>query len=164
MLLVYFLISRRPLTQWNMIFILQKLSRYGVRGDTLSWFQSYLNNRYHFVTYNGVSSDKKEVKCWVPQGSILGSLLFLININDLSDVCKCSLPILFVDDTNVFYHVSDLSVIENAFNKELADISKWLNVNKLGRNLIINWIYESIIRKLVKHQPPSTLEYTLIIS
>ena len=56
----------------------------------------------------------------------------MININDLSDVCKCSLPILFVDDTNLFYHVSDLSVIENAFNKELADISKWLNANKLS--------------------------------
>ena len=103
--------------------LLQKLSCYGVRGDALSWFQSYLNNRYQFVTYNGVSSDKKEMKCGLPQGSILGPLLFLIYINDLSDVCKCSLPILFVDDTNLFHHGFDLSVIENAFNKELADIS-----------------------------------------
>ena len=115
--------------------LLQKLSCYGVRGDALSWFQSYLNNMYHFVTYNGVSSDKKEVKCGVPQGSILGPLLFLIYINDLSDVCKCSLPILFADDTNLFHHGSDLSVIENAFNKELADISKWLKVNKLSLNV-----------------------------
>ena len=49
-----------------------------------------------------VSSEKKEIKCGVPQGSILGPLLVLIYINDLSDVCKCSLPILFADDTNYF--------------------------------------------------------------
>ena len=138
--------------------LLQKLTCYGVRGDTLSWFQSYLNNRYQYVTYNGVSSDKKEVKCGVTQGSILGPLLFLIYINDLSAVCKCSLPILFADDTNLFfYHGSDLSVIENAFNKEVGDISKWLKVSKLslnikkrpiicyfwGRNLIISWSYDN---------------------
>ena len=115
--------------------LLQKLSCYGVRGNALSWFQSYLNKRYQFVTYNGISSNKKEVKCWVPQDSILGPLLFLIDINNLSDVCKCSLPILFADDTNLFYHGSDLSVIENACNKELADISKWFKVNKLSLNI-----------------------------
>ena len=74
--------------------LLQKLSSYGVRGEVLIWSQSYLSNRYQFVTYNGVSSEKKEVKCGVPQGSILGPLLFLIYINDWSDVCKCSLPYL----------------------------------------------------------------------
>ena len=52
--------------------LLQKLSSYGVRGEALIWFQSYLSNKYQFVTYNGVSSEKKEVKCGVPQGSILG--------------------------------------------------------------------------------------------
>ena len=88
-----------------------------------------------FVTYNGVSSEKKEVKCGVHQGSILGPLLFLIYINDLSDVCKCSLPILFADDTNLFYHGTDLHVTENSCNKELADISKWLKVNKLSLNI-----------------------------
>ena len=115
--------------------LLQKLSSYGVRGEALLWFQSYLSNRYQFVTYDGVSSEKKEVKCGVPQGSILGPLLFLIYINDLSDVCKCSLPILFADDTNFFYHGNDLHVTENSCNKELVDISKWLKVNKLSLNI-----------------------------
>ena len=134
---------------------LQKLSCYGVRGNALSWFQSCLNKRFQFVTYNGVSSDKKEVQCGVAQGSILWPLLFLNCINDLSNVCKCSLPILFAYETNLFYRGSDLPFIENAVNKKLADISKWLKVNKLflnikrpiiwyflGRNLIISWIYE----------------------
>ena len=56
-------------------------------------------------------------------------------MNDLSDVCKCSLPILFADDTNLFYHGTGLHVIENSCNKKLADISKWLNVNKLSLNI-----------------------------
>ena len=131
--------------------LLQNLSCYGIRGDALSWFQSYLNNKYQFVTYNGVSSDKKEVKCGIPQGSILGPLLFLIYINDLSDVCKCSLPILFADDTNLFHRGSDLSVIENAFNKELAGISRWLKGNKPSLNLKKTH-YMKFSRKKSNHQ------------
>ena len=80
-------------------------------------------------------SEKKEVKCGVLQGSILGPLLFFIYINNFADVCKCSLPISFADDTNLFHHGSDLAVTESAFTKELADISKWLKVNKLSLNI-----------------------------
>ena len=122
--------------------LLQKLSLYGIRGTALDWFQSYLTNRYQFVTYNGESSERKKVKCGVPQGSILGPLLFLIYINDLADVCKCSLPILFADDTNLFHHGTDLSVIECEFNKELADISTWLKVNKLSLNIKKDPLYD----------------------
>ena len=86
------------------------------------------------MTYNGVSSEKKEVKCGVPQGSMFGPLSFLY-INDLSDICKHSLPILFADDNNLFCRGTDLPVIENSFNKELADISKCLEVNKLSLNI-----------------------------
>ena len=72
---------------------------------------------------------------WGAQWSILGPLLSLIYINDLADVCKCSLPILFADDTNLFHHGTDLSVIECEFNEELVDISTWLKVNKLSLNI-----------------------------
>ena len=128
--------------------LLPKLSSYDVRGEALVWFQSYLSNRYQFVTYNGVSCEKKEVKYGVPQGSILGPLLFLIYINDLSDVCKCSLHILFADDTNLFYHGTDLHVTENSCNKELADISKWLKVNKLSLNIKILIIWYFLGKKI----------------
>ena len=117
----------------------------------ISWFQSYINNRYQFVAYNGVSSDKKEVKCGAPHGSIPGPLLFLNYINDLSDLCKCSLLILFADDTNLFNHGTYLSVIENAFNKALIDISKWLKVNKLSLN-ITKTHYMMFSRKKSNHQ------------
>ena len=136
MLLVYFLISQRPLTQWIMVFYCKSyLVMVFVAMHCLGFKVTLITGINQFVTYNRVSSDKKEVKCGVSQGSILGPLLFLIYIHDLSDVCKCSLPILFADDTNLFHHGSDLSVIENAFNKELADISKWLKVNKLSLNI-----------------------------
>ena len=72
--------------------LLQKLSRYGVRGNALSWFHSYLDNKKQFLSYNGAKSDIKTVKCGVPQGSILGPLLLLLFMNDLADISSQSFP------------------------------------------------------------------------
>ena len=117
------------------VILLTKLEHYGVRGSALSWFQSYLTDRKHYVTYNGVASSTKHVSCGVPQGSILGPLLFLIYINDLCLVCKNTLPIFFADDTNLFKSHQDLAHIEPVLNEELKSISMWLQVNKLSLNV-----------------------------
>ena len=82
--------------------LLDKISFYGVRGIAHDWFYSYLSNRSQSVNYNDHESDLKMMKCGVPQGSILGPLLFLIYTNDLPSVSKYFMPILFADDTNLF--------------------------------------------------------------
>ena len=115
--------------------LLQKLYHYGLRGCAYSWFESYLTHRTQFVTYNGAKSKKLQIKCGVPQGSILGPLLFLIYINDLHTVCKHSFPILFADDTNLFLSGKNLDDMQTLLNEELTEIDLWLKANKLSLNI-----------------------------
>ena len=115
--------------------LITKLNHYGIRGIALDWFVSYLNNRKQFVTYNGVRSSMKTVKCGVPQGSILGPILFLLYINDLASICKKTLPFLFADDTNLFICGDNPDEMVSDLNSELEDISSWLKTNKLSLNV-----------------------------
>ena len=130
--------------------LFQKLSMYGIRGNALSRFQCYLDNRKQFVSYNRAKSDIKTVKCGVPQGFILGPLLFLLYINDLADICSQSFPILFADNTYLFNHGKDLSSLQMSLNKEHAEISKWLKVSKLSLNIKKNQ-YMIFARKKSDH-------------
>ena len=86
----------------NHSILLKKLEHYGIRRVELSWFSSYLSKRKQFVSVNGSTSDYPEVSCGVPQGSVLGPLLFLIYINDLPSVSKVLSFYVFADDTNIF--------------------------------------------------------------
>ena len=113
--------------------LLKKLHHYGIRGNAYAWFQSNLSGRVQYVTY--VQSSPKPIKCVVPQGSILGPLLFLIYINDLPNVCDHSMPFLFADDTHLFSSGKDIEKLYEVANEELNAIAEWLKVNRLSLNV-----------------------------
>ena len=104
-----FIDLRKAFDTVNHKILLQKLDHYGIRGSALSWFESYLDNRKQYVYVNGETSDLKIISCGVPQGSVLGPLLFLLYINDLPNISNVLDFYLFADDTNIYYE--DVSLI-----------------------------------------------------
>ena len=114
--------------------LLSKLEHFGIRGVALQWFADYLNNRYQFTSIKGCDSDRLNIKHGVPQGSILGPLLFLFYINDLHYSSSILSFTLFADDTTIFYSSPQLSSLINTLNIELAQVSSWFKANKLSIN------------------------------
>lgn len=115
--------------------LISKLSKVGIRGSSLQWIESYLSNREQYVEVNGMQSTSLPINIGVPQGSILGPLLFLIYINDMS---KCSDKLSFVhfaDDTTVSLSGVNVADIIPAINRELVKVDSWLCSNKLSLNL-----------------------------
>ena len=115
--------------------LLKKLYKYGIRGNSYLWFNSYLSNRKQYVNYNGTTSSVSNIICGVPQGSILGPLLFIIYVNDIINVSNIFFPILFADDTNVFVSGKNINKTVSNLNSELKKLVQWLNINKLSLNI-----------------------------
>ena len=82
--------------------LISKLNNYGVKGKNLSWFKSYLENRKQYLNYSNDVTNLAQIKYGVPQGSILGPLLFLIYVNDLCNASNILDSMMFADDTNLF--------------------------------------------------------------
>ena len=111
------------------------MREYGIRGHILQWFESYLKNRKQFVQIKNLKSQIKSPTCEVPQGSILGSLLSILYINDLANVSNVLFPILFADVTSVYIEADKKLDLIKTLNKELAKLNIWSNANKLTINI-----------------------------
>ena len=111
--------------------LLKKLYHYGIRGIALSLFRSYLTGRSQFVSLDGIRSVDKVTRHGVPQGSVLGPLLFLLYINDLNCAIKHSLVHHFADDTNLLHFSDSLKQLAKQMDLDLKYLCHWLNANKV---------------------------------
>ena len=115
--------------------LVEKLNVYGIRGIANKWLHNYLTHRKQYVVIDDHSSDLLDMTCGVPQGSVLGPILFIIYINDIcnvSDVVKC---VLFAEDTSIFCSERNLTDLQHTLNRELGKLFVWFSVNKLSLNL-----------------------------
>ena len=92
--------------------LIKKLEKCETKHRYIDWFKSYLNFQKQYVCYSGGTTLSEEIKCGVPQGSILGSLLYLISVNDLQHVAKLLNQIMFADDTNLYYSNSKINGLQ----------------------------------------------------
>ena len=130
----FFSIFRRPSTIDHEI-LLYKLSHYGIRGRALEWFKDYLADRKSFVSIHGHDSHLKSISCGVPQGSLLGPLLFILYINDLQKSSDLLSFICFADDSNLFLSHRDPNTLITKMNRELKLVQSWIHANKLSLNI-----------------------------
>ena len=115
--------------------LLEKLKVYGIRDKALQWFRSYLSFRKQYTVYNCCSSSLSCVNYGVPQGSVLGPILFLLYINDITRCTDKLKFLLFADDTTIYIQGRDLNLIKRTLNLELKHVSNWMKCNKLTLNI-----------------------------
>ena len=111
--------------------LLEKMVYIGFSEQVINWFRSYLFNRTFKVKVGKTLSDAGKLSCGVPQGSILGPLLFLLYINDMPQALSCDL-LLYADDSCIVYQHKDINEIERALNKNFSDLCDWFLDNKLS--------------------------------
>ena len=128
-----FLDLTKPFDTVNHSILLYKLEHYGIRGIINNFFGSFLINRNQCVTINNTNSSLNSIDNGVPQGSILGPLLFLIYINDISNSVICT-PRLFADDTCLLMGAPSTTILENQLKDDLNNICNWITANNLTLN------------------------------
>ena len=114
--------------------MLAKLENYGVRGVINSWFRSYLTDRKQNTEVNNAVSEAETTLCGVPQGSVLGPLLFLLYINDIYKSSSLFAFYLFADDTSIILANNNLKEFESLVNRKLGNVNEWLKANKLSQH------------------------------
>ena len=154
---VVFLDLRRAFEVVNRDILINKLERFGLKGNVLKWFKSYLENRTQRVKFNGRLSNAIRVDLGVPQGSVLGPLLFLLYINDITDVIsdKCVIR-LFADDALIYTTGHSSQEISDKLNEQIMKVETWLDKNRLTVNIsktkimVIRGVRRRAVEEVVK--------------
>ncbi len=117
------------------MYIVKEGAFFGIENSDASWFRKYLDNREQCVRVNNEDSDYLNVTCGVPQGSILGPLLFVIYVNDLHNCLKKCKVVLYADDTLLTFAHHDVEEINMSLEDDLSSASVWFRLNKLHLNV-----------------------------
>ena len=129
-----FLDLKKAFDTVNHSLLLNKLKKFGIRDIEINWFKSYLNNRMQSVKVGSTLSDLKPINIGIPQGSILGPLLFIIFVNDLPDSVICK-TVMYADDTSLLISSSDPLCLQNSLNLNMCKIASWFRKNHLTLNI-----------------------------
>ena len=126
---------KKPFDTVSHNILCRKLSQYGVCGSANSLLKDYLNERVQVTRYRGNLSDPCHITCGVPQGSIMGPLLFIVYINDLPQVVVNPSVAMYADDTVIYCSGTSVIEVEQKLQEDLDSIKNWLSVNKLSLNV-----------------------------
>ena len=139
--------------------LLEKLAQLGIRGIPNKLIESYLTNRYQFVQINNSKSNLRSINCGVPQGSVLGPLLFILYINDLANCCKIGKIRIFADDTAIYFACSNIIEFKQLASSIMKQLDKWFAYNLLTLNT--DKSYFCIFRTTQNHRLilPSEIEF-----
>ena len=130
----------------------------GAKRNNLRWFESYLSNRKQYVSYKSNKCTTFEsITHGVQEGSILGPLLFLIYVNDLPNATNILDPIMFADDTNLFYSHHDIKTLFSTVNEELEKLGDWFTANRLSLNIKktkYTFVHKNSVKNNIPLKPP----------